>query len=137
MRYLVAALMLLPAAPALGFEGPPGIAFVQAPEQGSGMALATSPEAGLAEATAQCMESGALAEDCIPTNWCQPAGWTVDIFVMHEAGLHWHEVVCGLPSRPVAMRVAEVLCDSELRPEIIDCMLAQIFDPAGEPRPYD
>ena len=137
MRSLLLAAILLSPAPALAFGAPAGIAFVQAPEQSSGMAMAGSPSEGLAMATAQCTEGGAEAEDCIPTNWCQPAGWTIDLFVMHQEGLHWHEVICGLPSRPVAMQVAEVLCDSTLRPELVDCMVVQVFDPEGEPSPYD
>ncbi|MCC5971429.1 MAG: hypothetical protein JJU15_15915 [Pararhodobacter sp.] len=125
---MVVGLGLLPAA---AQEGPLGIAFVQAPEMASGMAVAHTPEDGFAAATAQCVAGGALAEDCLPTNWCQPAGWSVDLFVMHQEGVHWHEIICGLPSRAVAEQVAEVLCDIEARDWLSECQPVQFYDEAG------
>jgi len=125
------AVMGLGLLPAGAQHGPQGIAFVQAPEMSSGMAVALTPADGFAAATAQCVEGGALAEDCLPTNWCLPAGWSVDLFIMHEEGLHWHEVHCGLPSYEVAVRVAEGLCAPDLREGIMECMPVQFYDPDG------
>ena len=115
-------------------DGPPGIAFVQAPEQASGMAMAQTPQQGFAAAIQQCVDGGAYPEDCIPTNWCQPAGWSIDLFVMHNAGNHWHEVVCGLPNREVAQSVSAALCNAQDRPWIIECDLVQVYDPDGQPQ---
>lgn len=108
-----------------------GIAFVQAPEQGGGICLAESAEKGFECAIAQCTDSGALAEDCLKTNWCHPAGWSVDIFVQHNEGPHWHEVICGLPSQNAALATAEIACDKEERPYLIECSAVQLYDPMG------
>lgn len=129
---ILPALLLLPL-PALAQEGPRGIAFVQAPEQSAGQATGLTPQAAFAEATAHCVAGGALAQDCLPTTWCFPAGWSVDIFAQHQEGLHWHETHCGLPSREVAEQVAHALCDKGARPYLIECDLVQVYDPDGTP----
>lgn len=121
------------ALPAAAQDWPMGIAFVQAPEQASGMAMGRTAQEAFAAATAQCVKAGALAEDCIATNWCQPAGWSIDVFVMHQEGFHWHEVVCGLPSRALAERVADELCAPAMRDWLIECQLVQLYDETGEP----
>ena len=122
----------LTAFPAAAQDGPKGIAFVQAPEQGSGVCTGATPEEGFACAVAQCMETGARDEDCIRTNWCQPAGWSVDIFVQHQEGLHWHEVICGLPSEQIAQSAAEAACDPAERDYVIECSVVQMYDPEGK-----
>lgn len=111
-------------------EGMLGIAFVQAPEAGGGVATGTTPDVAIAAAIAQCTHT-AEAEDCIVTNWCQPAGWSIDLFVMHQEGPHWHEVVCGLPSRELAESVAELLCDLSGREWLMLCELVQLYDDTG------
>lgn len=121
----------LAAGPAAAQDGPKGIAFVQAPEQGGGVCVGASPEEGFACAVAQCMESGAQDEDCIRTNWCQPAGWSVDIFLQHREGIHWHEVVCGLPSESIARSTGAAACDPEERDYLIACEVVQVYDPDG------
>ena len=118
----------------LGAEGPPGIAFVQAPEQAAGVATGPDPARAFAAATDGCVEGGAAPEDCLPVAWCFPAGWSIDLFVMHVEGLHWHEVHCGLPDREAALEVADLLCDVSRRPWIADCLLVQMHDPEGMPR---
>ncbi len=115
-------------------SGPIGIAFVQAPEQGGGVAIASTPEVAFANATAQCVQSGANAEDCIKTNWCMPAGWSVDVFVQHQEGPHWHEVVCGLPSKTAALGVVQQMCDPEDRDYLIGCFAVQLYDSDGKPK---
>lgn len=110
-----------------------GIAFVQAPEQGGGVAVGATMDEAFDRAIAQCTESGALAEDCIRTNWCEPAGFSVDVFVQHREGIHWHEVQCGLPDETVARAVGETLCDRSLRDYLIECAVVQIYTPTGEP----
>ncbi|MCR9124086.1 MAG: hypothetical protein NXH91_17640 [Phyllobacteriaceae bacterium] len=108
-----------------------GIAFVQAPEQGGGVAVGATMEEAFGKAVTQCMESGALEEDCIRTNWCEPAGFSVDVFLQHAEGPHWHEVVCGLPDEQIARAVGETLCDREARPYLIECAVLQVYDPDG------
>jgi len=125
---------LLLALPVAAQDGRKGIAFVQAPEQGSGVCVGSTPEEGFSCAVAQCMESGAADEDCIRTNWCQPAGWSVDIFVQHQEGLHWHEVICGLPTETIARKAAEVACDPEERDYVTECSMVQMYDPEGTER---
>ena len=132
MRHLLLLLVLCPWS-AQAQDGPQGIAFVQAPEQASGVATGPTPETAFARARAQCVAGGAASEDCLRTTWCFPAGWSVDIFAQHREGLHWHEVSCGLPSRRVAEVVAQALCDPTERPYLIECQLVQIYDPEGTP----
>lgn len=135
MRVLFVALILAAPLPAFAqVDGPAGIAFVQAPEQASGMAMGRTPAEAFASATAACVDGGAYPDDCIPTNWCQPAGWSVDVFAQHQEGIHWHEVVCGLPSEAIAHSVGESLCEASERPFLIECMVTQVYDPEGKPR---
>jgi len=131
MRTLLLALTLAAPLPVLAQDGSFGIAFVQAPEQSSGIGMGATPAEAFAAATAQCVEGGAYAEDCLQTNWCSPAGWSVDMFVMHQEGIHWHEVVCGLASQEVAQAVGEAVCDLSSRPYITECLITQIYDPEG------
>ncbi|MBO6636509.1 MAG: hypothetical protein JJ920_00395 [Roseitalea sp.] len=108
-----------------------GIAFVQALEQGSGVATGATMEEAFGRAVAQCTETGALEEDCIRTNWCAPAGFSVDVFLQHSEGPHWHEVVCGLPDEQIARTIGETLCDRDARPYLIECAVVQVYDPDG------
>lgn len=127
---LIALLLPLPAV-----AQPMGIAFVQAPEMSQGMGRGETPDEAFAAATADCVTAGAYMsatpEDCLPTNWCFPSGWSIDIFAQHQEGPHWHEMQCGLPDRAVAERVAEALCDRAARPYLIECALVQVYDPEG------
>ena len=124
----LAAALVLAWTPAAQAEG---IAFVQAPEQGGGVATGATPEEAFDKAVAQCTESGALAEDCFKTNWCEPAGYSVDVFVQHAEGPHWHEIVCGLADEQLARAVGETLCDREVRDYLIECAVVQLYDPDG------
>ena len=130
--FLVGALGLMASPlPALAQEGPVGIAIVQAPEQATGIATGPNMETAFDDAIAQCVDGGALAEDCLRTNWCAPAGWTVDVFVQHQEGVHWHEFVCGLPSRAAAQAAALHVCDPFERDYLIECTAVQLYDPSG------
>jgi len=134
VHFLVIAAAMLAACPASAQSGPKGIAFVQAPEQGGGVCVAATPEEGFACAVEQCMADGARDEDCIRTNWCQPAGWSVDIFVQHAEGPHWHEVICGMPSEAIARAAALHVCDRSERDYLIECSVVQVYDPEGKER---
>jgi hypothetical protein len=131
---LILALILPVPLAAQSFAPPPGIGFVQAPEQYSGTVIAADPAAAAEAAAADCAAAGAEPVDCVLMAWCQPAGWSIDLFVQHAEGPHWHEFHCGLPSAGVARGVADALCDPGARPyEMIACGLAQIYDPDGRP----
>ena len=120
----------LPAAAAAQF---PGIAFVQAPESGAGVGTGDYA-AAMAAAMAQC-QTPAEAEDCQSSViWCQPAGWSIDLFVQHIEGIHWHQVQCGLPDRATAERVADAICTLPADSYLIECTLVQLYDPDGRPQ---
>lgn len=129
MRLTAAALLL--ALPGLAQAQPLGIAIIQAPEQFAGHAMGATPPEAIGRATAECLASGVLAQDCLVTNWCFPAGWTITLAVMHREGLHWSESYCGLPERAIALAQAEALCDLDARPWLTDCTLAAVLDPEG------
>lgn len=133
LRLFPAALLAL----ALPASAQVGVAIVQAPEQSWGIAIGETAADAFKVAIDMCVEGGALAQDCVPTNWCMPSGWTVTVGVMHLEGLHWSESVCGLPERPIAEAVGAALCDLEARPWVSDCVLAQIYDPLGTPTMTD
>ena len=135
IAYSLAASMVTPLSGATaGQDGPQGIAFVQAPEQSYGVAMGPTPQSAFAAATARCVDGGAVAEDCIPTNWCFPAGWSVAVSLMHQEGFHWREAICGLPSEAAALSTVRALCAPGERPGIIECVLSQVFDPQGNPQ---
>lgn len=131
-KIIAAALMALSLATPAAAQERNGIAFVQAPEQSSGACVAPTATEGFACAVKQCVEGGALAEDCIQTNWCQPAGWSVDVFLQHNEGVHWHEISCGWTSRAAAMAAAKILCDPTERQYVVDCIVTAVFDPQGK-----
>ena len=111
-----------------------GIAIVQAPEQGGGVCMAETPEKGFACAIKKCAVNGVLAEDCIKTQWCHNAGWTVDVFLQHNEGVHWHEASCGWTSKTAAEKAAALICDQKERQFVVGCILVQIYDPNGKPQ---
>ncbi len=109
-----------------------GIAFVQAPEQGSGVCVGKAPDEAFACAVKACTKSGAIEADCLRTNWCFPSGWSADVFLLHNEGVHWHEVTCGWPSQKAALEAAKIICDQKARDFIVDCSVVQIYDPSGK-----
>lgn len=124
---------------ALAFKSPAlaervGIAFVQAPAQGSGVCAGNTPDDAFACAIKQCVKSGAESQNCIRTNWCFPSGWSADVFLLHNEGVHWHEVTCGWPSQNAALEAAKITCDRKERDFIVDCTVVQIYDPEGKPQ---
>lgn len=128
---ITATAQLLSPSQAQAQDGPQGIVFVQAPEQSSGVGVANNIGVAISQAIAQCVAGGALASDCIVTDWCMPAGWSVDFFVQHAEGLHWHETHCGLPDEASARAMEAIACDAALRPWITDCALVELYDPQG------
>jgi hypothetical protein len=111
-----------------------GIAIVQAPEQGGGVCLAETPEKGFACAIKKCAVNGIRAQDCIKIQWCHNAGWTVDVFLQHNEGVHWHEASCGWATKTAAEKAAALMCDQKERQYVVGCILIQIYDPNGNPQ---
>ena len=132
---IMAALLAAPlATPLAAQDGPRAIALVQAPEQSGGLGLGATIQEAITDGIAQCIDGGAYPGDCYVTAACDPMFWSIDIFAQHQAGNHWHESACGLPSREVAEAVAAEICNRELRPELIECALVQVWDPDGNPQ---
>ena len=114
-------------------SGPTGIAFVYAPEMGSGVCTGNTPEKAFACAREKCIREGGIVQTCKRVAWCFPARWSVDLFLQQEDGLHWHEFTCGLDSRETAAKVAAAQCDRETRPYLRACTATRFFDPDGKP----
>lgn len=132
LKLLCAGVVALSAAtPAIGQDGPIGIAFAEAPEQSSGVCTGQSTDKTLACAREKCAEGGALAEDCLRVKWCYPAGWSADLFVQHKEGIHWHEYLCGWDSKEAVEAAVAVACDRQLRPYIIECSAVRFWDNQG------
>ncbi len=113
-------------------DGPTGIAFAYAPEQGSGLCTGDDPAMALTCARDKCVaESGALPEDCTQVTWCFPAGWSFAVGVMHKEGIHWSEFSCGWPSREAALAAADVRCDLAYREYIQECAVGGLWDENG------
>lgn len=127
----------VPAAPAGADNGTGGIAFVQAPEQSSGACAAGNPDKGFACARQKCAEGGAAAGDCLRVAWCYPAGWSVDVFMQHREGPHWHDYSCGWVSRQAALKAAEVKCDPAFADTLIECAPVMLWSPEGVEQPVE
>jgi hypothetical protein len=107
------------------------IAFAQAAEQSGGVATADTVEEAIAAALAECVAGGARDEDCYISAACEPAGWSVDIFLQHQEGPHWHEMICGIAEEATIKAMAAAVCDREARPYLIECAVVQVRDPGG------
>ena len=131
---LAAALAALLPTASFANDGPSGIAFAYAPEQGSGMCTGGNPTTALDCARQKCVaDTGALPQDCARVAWCFPAGWSVVVGVQHREGIHWSEFSCGWPSREAALAAGEVLCDLNFRDYIQQCAVGGLWDENGEP----
>jgi hypothetical protein len=107
------------------------IAYAQAPEQSGGVATAATVEEAIAAAVAECVAGGARDEDCFISAACEPAGWSMDIFLQHAEGPHWHEMICGIAEEATIKAIAAAVCDRQARPYLIECAVVQVVDPAG------
>lgn len=106
-----------------------GIAVSQAPEAGTGVCFAEDAKSGFACAQAQCAEEGGYLEDCQPNLWCLPAAWSIDIFMQHQEGPHWHDFSCGWQTREQAEAAVEIKCAADW---LIECAAVRIWTPDGE-----
>lgn len=111
-------------------SGLTGIAITQAPEAGGGMCYGEDAADTIACAQADCVTQTELEiKDCFVTNWCAPAGWTLDVFIQSKDGPHWHEFSCGWPTREQAELSAKIICQAE---HILGCMPVVVWSPAGQ-----
>lgn len=112
-------------------DGPLGVAFVEAPEQGSGMCFSQNADRGFECARQQCMESGAEARDCLRVKWCFPAGWSADVFVQHKEGPHWHVYLCGWQAEADLDAAIEIVCQGSAAKYLMECAMAGKWDANG------
>lgn len=105
------------------------IAVYQAPEAGLGVCVGTNTVKTITCAQQKCVaESGLDVEDCIESLVCSPMGWTVDIFMQHKEGNHWHEYICGQGSKAVLEQAVAAKCKSDW---LIECAAVQMWRPNG------
>ena len=112
-------------------DGPKGVAFAYAAEQGMGVCVGGSPEKALNCARAKCTSSGAAAEDCARVAWCFPAGWSAGIGILHKEGIHWTEFTCGWPTKEAAIAAGKVRCEHQDKAFIQDCSVGVTYNPEG------
>jgi hypothetical protein len=137
MFVAVLACATLLSAQIVGAAGPTGIAFVEAPEMSFGVCAADNPDKAFACARERCVKGGAPTNACARRAWCYPSGWSVDVFMQHKEGPHWHQYSCGWPSLEAAKKAAEVLCDRELAPYLMECTPVRFFNPSGVEQKQD
>lgn len=119
---------------AMAADGPPGIAFAYEPDGGFG--VCTGPRMNVAMECAQkaCSVSSngwLRPQDCTPRAWCNPTGWSFTVAFMHEEGVHWSEISCGWPTKEAALAAAKVLCDTQYREGIEECLMGGLWDEDG------
>jgi hypothetical protein len=132
MRILAALVALVTAlgCPALAQDRPPqGIGFAQA-EEGTWLCRHEHPEEALACARELCSEQ-APGQDCWPTAWCFPAGWS-GMMVVWLPDFHFTETLCGAPSEAALVDALRTYCTAE--EAATHCDLSTIVDPEGNER---
>ncbi len=129
MRLVVVILLAL-AGPAVAQDRPPqGIGFAQA-EEGTWLCRHEQPEEALACARELCAEQ-APGQECWPTAWCFPAGWS-GMMVVWLADFHFTETLCGAPSEAALTDALRTYCLAE--ENATNCDLFTIVDPDGNER---
>jgi hypothetical protein len=113
-------------------DDPQGVAFVEAPEQSSGVCFGENADTTFSCAKQKCTENGTAASDCLRIQWCYPSGWSADIFMQHKEGQHWHRYLCGWQSRDDLEQAAKIACEGSLKEELIECAVVAIWDYRGK-----
>jgi len=127
---LLLALLLIGSTPARA-QGPLGIAYVAAPEAASGTCTGANPDEAFACARRACAKGGVQPGQCLRVAWCFPAGWSTDVFMQDNNGLHGHEFSCGWPSRELAEAAAALRCDKSKRERVAFCEVVRVLGPDG------
>jgi len=122
----LAFLLSILAVPASAEPGPVGIGFAQA-EEGTWWCRDGDPGKALSCALKKCAsESG--GQECHPTRWCLPAGWS-GLMIVWLPEFHSTHIVCGLPGEPAVTAALTAIC--EAAPEYTRCDLIRMIDPDG------
>ena len=126
-----AAVLVVPF-PAVAQDGPTGIGFVQA-EEGTWWCRDFEPGKAFACATQKCTtESG--GQDCHPTRWCSPAGWS-GLMTVWLPEFHATTPLCGVSGEVALIAAFEALCAGS--PDVTRCDVTMIIDPDGTEHPID
>ena len=107
-------------------EGPAGIAFAQA-EEGTWWCRDGDSRRAIGCALALCRKQSG-GQECHPTRWCMPAGWS-GFMVVWLPEFHSTHVVCGLPSQAAVGGALKAICDAG--EEFTRCDLVEVIDPDG------
>lgn len=120
-------LSALLAYPLAAQSAPAGIGFVQA-EEGTWFCRDADAAKAFDCAARKCAAEGG-GQDCHPTRWCFPAGWSGTMTVWLSE-FHTTVPICGAPSGQAAREALKALCagfDDGHR-----CDLTAIIDPEGK-----
>jgi hypothetical protein len=129
LALLSAALFLSLPAPASAEDGPVGIGFAQA-EEGTWWCREQEPGKALACALEKCTaESG--GQDCHPTRWCSPAGWS-GLMTVWLPEFHATTPLCGVSGETALFAAFQALCAGS--PDVTRCDVTMIIDPDGNER---
>ena len=113
-------------APLQAADGPVGIGFAQA-EEGTWWCNGSAPQIALTCAEKKC-RAEAGGQDCYPTRWCFPAGWSA-LMVVWLPEFHSTHVLCGMPGQPAAAAAMKAVCEAGT--EFSRCDLVAFIDPDG------
>jgi len=119
-------------APALAQSGPTGIGFAQA-EEGTWWCRDQDPGKGLACALDKCREE-APGQECYPTRWCLPAGWS-GMMTVWLPEFHSTTILCGTTGEAALLAGLKALCDDS--PFVTRCTPFAMIDFDGNERPID
>jgi hypothetical protein len=123
---LFASIALLAPAEAQAGSAPVGIAFAQAGETTS-WCRSAEPEKAIACASDKCRRQ-AGGEDCYPTRWCSPAGWS-GLMVAWLPEFRSTMIVCGASAEAAVVAALKGLCDGS--EEVTRCEVISVIDPDG------
>jgi hypothetical protein len=130
MRFAVALALSFAAFPAAAQDNPlQGIGFAQA-EEGTWLCRHEAPLEALACAQEHCAEQ-APGEQCAPTAWCYPAGWS-GVMTVWLPDVHVTRVLCGMSDEASLTEMLKTLCATAMTAR--SCDLALIVDPDGNER---
>lgn len=132
LTFLVPAIFLALLVPASAQDGPVGIGFAQA-EEGTWWCRGQDPAKAFACAMETCgKESG--GQDCHPTRWCSPAGWS-GLMTVWLPEFHATTPLCGVSGETALTAAFQALCAGS--PDVTRCDLTMIIDPDGNERAID
>ena len=123
--FCLAAALVIPLAPARA--DPIGIAFVQA-EEGTWWCRDADTGKAFGCAAEKC-KAGAPRQECHPTRWCFPAGWS-GLMAAWLPEFHTTVVICGAPTQAALEAALKATCDHG--EDYSRCELFGMIDPDGK-----